>query len=348
MKDFDNSNSIKILGAGISGLSAAITLARIGTKVEVIEKRSHPGGRFERDFQGLRNFGTANMNPIREFEKLGFYLKPYKKLKRIFVFSQSHSFGVVNNNKPIYYCVLRGKNDNSIDRQLEKLAIKYGVKISYNTILNINEVDIIATGPSKVDSIAYGEIYEETNIDDAGYVFLDKRYSPGGYLYVIPGEKKGEAEVVNTAFTPKVKMKKIKSLFNKAIKGNDILKDILNGAISVSIQKGIGCYTLLDKVYCSNRYYVGEAAGLQDATAGFGIRYAIISGYFAAQSIITGKDYNQLLFNFFNSQLEFERVRSENFKKLTNKETDKIFQLVNEKNGGILTLDQYESIRGVI
>ena len=62
---------IKILGAGISGLSAAITLVKNGYETEVIEKSSHAGGRFKRDFQGLRNFGFNQIDPIEEFQKLG-------------------------------------------------------------------------------------------------------------------------------------------------------------------------------------------------------------------------------------------------------------------------------------
>lgn len=350
MNDFNNGNPIKILGGGLSGLSSAITLAKRGVKVEVFEKRSHTGGRFNRDFQGLRNFGYVkeNRDPIKELEDIGIYLKPYKNLKRIVLFSRSYRFKVVNNNKPIYYCFLRGGHNKSIDCQLENLAIKYGAKIHYNTTLNLNEVDIVATGPSKIDGIAYGCIYENTNIDDTGYVFLDKRYSPDGYLYVLPGEKKGEAEVVNTAFTQNIKMKEIKSLFNKAIEKNDILRNILNGASRTSVQTGISCSTIKNKFYYNKKYYVGEAAGLQDATAGFGIRYAIISGHLAAHSITTGEDYNHLLFNHFNSQLEFEHKRSRNLKKLTNKKIDKIFKLIYEKNGGKLTLDQYVAIRGVI
>ena len=137
-------------------------------------------------------------------------------------------------------------------------------------------------------------------------------------------------------------------LYNRAIQENNILKDFLNGATRKSIQGGIACSTLLEAPYQNNRYYVGEAAGLQDFTAGFGIRYAIISGCLAAQSVLAGKDYNEQISKTFKSQLEFERKRSENFKKLTNNEIDKIFQSINEKFGHELTIDEYESIRGVI
>ena len=41
--------------------------------------------------------------------------------------------------------------------------------------------------------------------------------------------------------------------------------------------------------------YVGESAGFQDALWGFGIRFAVLSGYLAAESIIHNKNYDQLV-----------------------------------------------------
>ena len=70
--------SIKILGSGISGLSAATTLAKNGINVEIFEKKSHSGGRFNRDFQCLRNFGNEIIDPLKEFEKIGILIKPVK------------------------------------------------------------------------------------------------------------------------------------------------------------------------------------------------------------------------------------------------------------------------------
>jgi flavin-dependent dehydrogenase len=343
-----NDEPIKILGAGISGLSAAITLARNGYKIDVFEKNSHVGGRFKRDFQGLRNFGNENIEPIKEFEKFGVYIKPYKKLKRIVRYSRSHSFEIVSNNKPIYYLVLRGKNKNSIDSQLANLAVNYGANICYNTNLNISEADIVAIGPSRADSLAYGGIYYDVSIDNTGYVFLDKKYSPNGYFYLLPGEKKGEAEVINSTFGPTVNMHTLKTLYNKAIEENEILKELLDGATKKTVQAGIGCCTLLEKPYKHDKYYVGEAAGFQDVTAGFGIRYAVISGYLAAQSIIESKDYNEQVVKTFKSRLDFERKRSENFKKMSDDDLDKIFRSINEKFGYKLTLKEYEALRGDI
>lgn len=340
-----NSKIIKILGAGVSGLSAAIKLAGNGLPVEVFEKSAHAGGRFKRDFQCLRNFGKNTVDPITEFEKLGITLKPYKKLNRILRYSRSHCFEVVSRNQPIYYLILRGGDENSLDSQLEQQAVSLGVDIKYQTKLNIDEVDIVATGPLRADGCAYGGIYEDTNLDNRGYIFLDRRYSPNGYLYALPGEKKGEASVINVTRDSSIGLKELKSSFSNALQENLVLKDLLKGSTRTSIEHGIGSFTLLDNVYQNHRYYVGEAAGLQDVTAGFGIRYAIVSGFLAAQSILTGKDYNLLLNEAFTSQWEFERTRSKNFNELTNDDIDKIFQQVIDKFGNELILEEYESLR---
>jgi len=58
---------------------------------------------------------------------------------------------------------------------------------------------------------------------------------------------------------------------------------------------GYGNFFFDKPAFENNRYYVGEAAGLQDCLFGFGMRYAITSGYLAAKSIIEDKDYAALL-----------------------------------------------------
>lgn len=344
----DVDKPINILGAGISGLSAAIVLSRNRLNVKVLEKSSHSGGRFNRDFQCLQNFGNIIFDPVDEFEKIGIKIKPYKQLTRVIRHSRSYSFEVIHNKKPIYYLVLRGYNENSLDNQLEKLAVNQGVNICFNTKVNLDEVDIIATGPSRADGIAYGEIYYDTNIDETGHVFFDDKLSPDGYLYVLPGVKKGEAEIINCTRGLEVNKRTIKLLYTRGLHKNNILKDLLDGATRKSVQGGIGCFTLLDKFYQNNKYFVGEAAGLLDITAGFGIRYAIISGYLAAQSILTGKDYDQLIARTFKSGLEFEHKRSEHFRKMTDYKIDRLFKSIIGKFGNELTIDEYESLRGVI
>ena len=55
---------IKILGAGLSGLTAAINLAKEGYRVDVYEKNKDVGMRFHGDIQGLENWSEkTHSNP---------------------------------------------------------------------------------------------------------------------------------------------------------------------------------------------------------------------------------------------------------------------------------------------
>ena len=45
----------------------------------------------------------------------------------------------------------------------------------------------------------------------------------------------------------------------------------------------------------NQKLLVGEAAGFQDLFLGFGMKYAFLSGYIAAKSIIEEKNYDGLM-----------------------------------------------------
>lgn len=49
-------NKVKIAGAGLSGLAAAINLAKAGKDVEVFELNKDCGCRFHGDLQGIENW----------------------------------------------------------------------------------------------------------------------------------------------------------------------------------------------------------------------------------------------------------------------------------------------------
>ena len=75
-----NPKEIDIVGAGLSGLAAAIILARNDWKVEVFEKHATIGQRFHGDFQGLENW-TQTEDVLDSFDRWGidldFWLKPF-------------------------------------------------------------------------------------------------------------------------------------------------------------------------------------------------------------------------------------------------------------------------------
>ena len=60
---------IKIMGAGLSGLTAAINLAKAGFNVDVFENRDDCGKRFQGDINGLENW-SSQVDAISEFESM--------------------------------------------------------------------------------------------------------------------------------------------------------------------------------------------------------------------------------------------------------------------------------------
>ena len=56
---------------------------------------------------------------------------------------------------------------------------------------------------------------------------------------------------------------------------------------------GKGDFSIPDRYIHDGRHYVGEAGGLQDFMWGFGMRYAITSGVYAAHSVMGHSDYEK-------------------------------------------------------
>lgn len=72
---------------------------------------------------------------------------------------------------------------------------------------------------------------------------------------------------------------------------------------SIKEVAGVGNFSLK----CARKripLYVGEAAGLQDFLGGFGIRFAITSGYLAAQSLVENRDYGRVANRRFQNKLK--------------------------------------------
>ncbi len=67
---------------------------------------------------------------------------------------------------------------------------------------------------------------------------------------------------------------------------------------------GVG-YFSINNIYREGKtLFVGEAAGIQDFLAGFGMRTAVTSGYLAAKSIIENLDYDKLANQEFSKYLK--------------------------------------------
>ena len=276
---------VKIAGAGISGLTAAIILAKAGYKVKVYERNNVIGKRFNEDFQGLMNWGF-NEDVLDFMKRIGletnFWNKPMNYLD---IFGPDNYKGSFKMGKPFVYLVQRGVGERAFDQSLKNQAIKNGVDIIFNTPRKASEVDIIATGPNfdgVTDAMASGYTFE-TDSSDISAAILDDDLAYDGYSYFFIAD--GHGTIATCIFG---NYNKISEYLEKTY--NFFEKNYSFNVKNKRKFSGIGSFYLLK----SEKRYIGEAGGFQDFLWGFGMRYAMISGSLAAKSIIDNKDYAKL------------------------------------------------------
>ncbi|HLC43596.1 MAG TPA: FAD-dependent oxidoreductase, partial [Patescibacteria group bacterium] len=108
---------IKILGAGIAGLTAAINLKKEGYNVEVFEKNSDCGQRFHGDMQGIENW-SKKIDVIDDLASknvaINFDCTPFSNL----TLSNCKIDEKFNFDRPLFYLVKRGDVAGSLDQGL--------------------------------------------------------------------------------------------------------------------------------------------------------------------------------------------------------------------------------------
>lgn len=285
----DKDSSVHVIGAGPASFVAAINLSKAGVDVVVHEQKNDVGFRFNGDFQGIENWSTEK-DALEFLSSIGisinFLCEPY---------SIGHYYGpnlrkhVLKTSRPLFYLIKRGTDSDSLDQGLKKQAIDSGVKIKWNDkIERISyPMTIVGTGPRAADAIAKGIIFK-TSHPDACFGFLDNRIATKGYAYLLVN--KGLATFATVLYED---FRNTQSYFQQAL-------ETMRSVVPIDVKEpkefgGYGNFVLnQDTNNNKNILVIGEAAGFQDALWGFGLRYAMYSGYLAAKSIITGESYAQM------------------------------------------------------
>ena len=286
-----NNKTITVVGAGPAGLTAAINLVKNGFKVDLFEQNKDVGLRFNGDFQGLENWSDQE-DTLDILKKLGldinFLCHPYYGSDGTFYGPNLNKIEV-KSSRPLFYLIERGANNNSLDQGLRKQAEKIGVNIIWNHKLeSIKEgYAIVSTGPKAADAIAKGLVFK-TSFKNIFIGFLDNKIAPKAYAYLLVNN--GRATFATCFFED---FKNEQLIFERALK---TLKTIID--IDINEPKEFGGFVNFfnePKLTKDKRIlYIGENAGFQDALWGFGIKYAMLSGYYAAQSIINNTSYRDL------------------------------------------------------
>jgi flavin-dependent dehydrogenase len=301
---------IDILGAGPSGLCAAISLCRNGESVTVHEKRSGVGRRFAPNLQGLR---YLYMPPEEFMQKMGLKAKVnFHYFPKAIICTRKRKVELDCNKGSLMPFVIRGAEGElgkeSLDAALFNEAEGAGVSFKFNSRMKESEAKIIATGSKgEPDQAAVGSVFENSDFPrDTELVMFDDRFSPRGwYSYVLPIGK-DEVEFVTCVSKPYIPL--LSRLHQKAMVEQKEIADAVGGRRKVDSFGGSASVCIPKSAFIDGKYYVGEAAGFQDPYMGFGIAYAIRSGHLAARSILTGGNYDAAWKRDFGYYLRKDRA----------------------------------------
>lgn len=301
--------TINIIGAGPAGLVAAIVLRKHGFPVKVFEMSSDVGHRLNGDFQGLENWSSER--DITELLKdigieINFLCVPYYGGT---VYAPEMKPAEIKSDRPIFYLVKRGAMPGTLDMGLKEQALSLGVEILFNRRLDaFDGKAIVGTGPKGGDAIAVGITFN-TEMEDKSVLVFDDDIAPKGYAYLLVNQGCGTMVTV---------------LYREYRRGNECFEDMKrffkdNMALDIKNEKKFGSYGnffIRDTQAHNKKLYIGESAGFQDCLWGFGMRYAILSGWMAAKSLIDGSDYDMLWKKDLKPMLETSLVNRYLFEKV--------------------------------
>lgn len=292
MTDLKNEKTIKIAGAGISGITAAIALAKAGINVEIYERTNSIGTRFHGDFQGLENW-TQEEDILNFLKKIGLEINfDYQTFNKITIWGPNNFLEGFTVPRSPFYMVKRGPFKGSLDSGLKKqLENNKNIKIFYNHLVkDFSKIDIIATGPvmndKNVDAFAAGYTFN-TNIPNGVILIFDDELAKDGYSYFLVSN--GYGVIATCIFN---NFKRLIEYREKTLKA---CKEKVN-FIMRNVNKFTGTGNLfLGKKTFRKKLFIGEAGGYQDYLWGFGMRIAATTGYLAAKSILNRENYYQLI-----------------------------------------------------
>ncbi|MFA6033928.1 MAG: NAD(P)-binding protein [Myxococcota bacterium] len=304
-------SKILVVGAGLSGMTAGICLARDGHEVEIWDRGDAIGGvARDQEAQMKRPTAIADMTPFdigRLSQYLGFDLTPDKeKSNNIDYFTPlpSARFYISGEKCEMHYqedlhmkLVERGPRPSSLDSHLYQTALNAGVKFRYNMAVESREDfaglppgSIIATGMFRksfaafdlphVPAYAYFAIQEFENYQGPEtIVYLDKYTKDYGYFTYINGIGTAILFQRGAAISGEAQ-----EWFRRQLKDNDGL-DFTDWRTNQDFMATPTGSLFNPRLFHDRFILTGTLAGVQDPSWVIGVHGALVSGKIAAIAV---------------------------------------------------------------
>ena len=332
---------VAIMGAGISGLSCAITLEKNSITPAIFEKRSCVGDRF---VNAESMFHVLN-GPIKDClpylrDKYSITLKPVAEVHKIVLHSKNESGSI---SGEIGYTNVRGRREDSYEVQLKdqvKAPIEYNSKCEYEELVKKFDTVVLATGDSDYAShlgnyrndlscTIRGATVEGDFQVDTPHVWFDYEVMPKGYGWVIPYSDKEANIVMLYPDYPNITKMDINDMWRKFYE--IAMKDLnQNFRVTDKFEVTRHMVGICNKPKFENTYFIGNCFGAISPGLGFGQFTSILTGIYSAYDICGIADYNELskpLFANYENSLVFRRF----LENLSDKDFDLAVKNLNSK-----------------
>jgi len=285
-----------IVGAGLSGLVAAINLARDGYRVVVRERRESVGGPTGLEGLGGRAINIGDGSPIN-LERLHAYtgidISPAAvRLKEVMIHAYGRTFPHTFREDLPAYLVERGPRPTSLDVYLFKLAEAEGVRFHFNDTVedfsNLPPDTIICTG-------LFGEAFKALDVPHLplyGYLTMteieDKSARAIVYFdeytrdYAFYSQVNGASGAVLFSRGKPLDIT-VKERFEKQLAENDGI--VLDDWAAVNIGALPVKEPTNPRLFAKNYILAGTLSGTIDPLLLFGVHGALVSGKVAAIAV---------------------------------------------------------------
>jgi len=270
---------VRILGAGVSGLATAVLLARRGVEVEV---RDRGRGRFAGGLQVLEN-GSRPQDALAELDDLGFggVRRLVTPLHDALLLDQDLRRYPVASREPHAYMIRRGSTSGTLDSWLKEAAVEAGVRLEAGGEEDGWRPDVVATGPPRADGAAR-ELVFRTDHPDLTVVLFDPRLTPTGYSYLFVRDGLGTIGAAQVRHLGRLRA-------NAGLAFDRLWELFPMRVDPEGAEKGLFMnFALPRHLHHGGRWYVGEAAGVQDFLFGLGNRLALRSAGLVADALAGG------------------------------------------------------------